>query len=85
MKIKIVHDLTFHEESNLKACYNYLSITEPEFIEENALKSEFCSSHKIELPKDITEIFNPNEKKVISVLSIDKDGNKKFVCHPVTN
>ncbi len=84
MKIKIVYDLTFHEESNLKLCFNYLSITEPNFSEVNPVINEFCSSHKIELPKDVAEIFNPRDEGVISVLSVDRNGNKKLICHPVT-
>lgn len=80
MKIHITQNLSFSDESNIKVCQLWLSITEPDFIEEESQKFEYCN-HQIKLPKNITDIFDPKDKKVISILSIDKNKRKKLVSH----
>jgi hypothetical protein len=82
MKIKInEEEFIFHRKANLKVCFNYLSITEPNFIEENSQRSEFCNNPKIVLPRNIAKIFLTN-RKIISVLFVDLNRKKKIVCHP---
>lgn len=81
MRISILQKFEFDKNSNLKLSYDYMSITEPDFIEENCLKFEYCGNHKIALPKSISDVFDPN-RKIISILSVDKNRKKKLICHP---
>jgi len=79
MKISIIKDFEFKKDVNLKVDSNYLSITDPEFDNNQAKTTELCH-HQIKLPNSLKNIFNPANKKIIAHLAIDKNQNKKLVC-----
>ncbi len=78
MKISIKQDFQFNKDSNIKIDNQWLSITEPGYCDINSQKTEVCG-HQLILPKTLKEIFNPNDKNIISVLSIDNNKKKKLV------
>ncbi len=78
MKIIIKQELKFEQNSNIKVDGQWLSITEPGFCENQCQSTEICG-HVLMLPGVLKEIFNLNNKSIISVLSVDNNKKKKLV------
>lgn len=82
MKIEITQKLCFSKKCILKICHSWFSVKDPDFIEEASQRIEY-TNHQINLPDEMKKIFNPNQLKVISILSIDKNKKRKLESHVV--
>ncbi len=80
MKLQLIEELVFDNQSDLKFDSRYLSIKEPGFDKSLSTTKELCRQF-IKTPRSISRVFNPNKKKLVVHLSKDIDNKKMLVCY----